>query len=132
KDTTSLAVKEIRQSYTAFRPGCLIITHNGIEVGTIEIKPLTTYKELVDVDICKVAEIYTADGTYNYFQHGQASLPSFESTVAHMKVFLESFLSFKELIKESLVSEEEEIPSLFDEYSHFVKPTIALKDDKDK
>ncbi|CEP16579.1 hypothetical protein [Parasitella parasitica] len=56
-DTTSLAVKEIRQGYTAFRPDCLIITHNGVEVGTIEIKPLDTCKELVDVDVCRVAEI---------------------------------------------------------------------------
>ncbi|CAO3656087.1 unnamed protein product [Mucor hiemalis] len=56
-DTTSLAVKEICQGYTAFRPGCLIITHNGVEVGTIEIKPLHSCKELVDVDVCRVAEI---------------------------------------------------------------------------
>ncbi|KAI8356767.1 hypothetical protein EDC96DRAFT_483976 [Choanephora cucurbitarum] len=56
-DTTSLAVKEIQQGYTAFRPDCLIITHNGVEVGAIEIKPITTCKELVDVDTCKVAEI---------------------------------------------------------------------------
>ncbi|EPB92768.1 hypothetical protein HMPREF1544_00497, partial [Mucor circinelloides 1006PhL] len=56
-DTTSLTVKEIRQGYTTFRPDCLIITHNGIEVGTIEIKPLDTRKELVDADKCSVAEI---------------------------------------------------------------------------
>ncbi|KAF1802056.1 hypothetical protein FB192DRAFT_1446851 [Mucor lusitanicus] len=57
-DTTSLAVKEIRKGYTAFRPDCLVITHKGVEVGTIEIKPLSnTCKELVDIDVCKVAEI---------------------------------------------------------------------------
>ncbi|KAL7309065.1 hypothetical protein PS15m_011190 [Mucor circinelloides] len=73
-----------------------------------------------------------ADGTYKYFQHGEVSLPSFESTTAEMKIFLEAFLSFKERIKESLASEdEEELPTLFDEYSHFIKPTIALKDDKE-
>ncbi|CEJ00001.1 hypothetical protein RMCBS344292_14071 [Rhizopus microsporus] len=169
-DTTSLAVKEVCQRYTAFRPDCLIITYNGVEVGTIEIKPLDTCKELVDIDACRVAEICkrqlhlrmkvakttkefatfgiiiagkriffnslrldTVDGTYKYFQHGEVSLPSFESTTTDMKVFLESMLSFKERIKESLASEEEEkLPPLFDEYSHFIKPTIALKDDKEK
>ncbi|GAA5813562.1 hypothetical protein MFLAVUS_007044 [Mucor flavus] len=170
-DTTSLAVKEIHRGYTAFRPDCLIITRNGVEVGAIEIKPLDTCKELVDVDVCRVAEICkrqlhlrmkvarstkelatfgiivtgkhvffnslrldTVDGTYKYFQHGQVSLPIFESTVTDMEVFLESFLSFKECIKESLASEEEEeeLPNLFDEYSHFIKPTIALKDNKEK
>ncbi|ORE05619.1 hypothetical protein BCV72DRAFT_229502 [Rhizopus microsporus var. microsporus] len=50
-----------------------------------------------------------------------------------MEIFLESLLSFKEHIKESLASEEEEeLPTLFDEYSHFIKPTIALKDNKEK
>ncbi|KAL4214374.1 hypothetical protein AB4K20DRAFT_1982517 [Rhizopus microsporus] len=75
----------------------------------------------------------TVDGTYKYFQHGEVSLPSFESTTTDMKAFLESMLSFKERIKESLASEEEEkLPPLFDEYSHFIKPTIALKDGKEK
>ncbi|RCH99572.1 hypothetical protein CU097_015242 [Rhizopus azygosporus] len=158
------------QRYTAFRPDRLIITYNGIEVGTIEIKPLDTCKELVDIDVCRVAEICkrmlhlrmkvakttkefatfgiiiagkriffnslrldTVDGTYKYFQHGEVSLPSFESTTTDMEVFLESMLSFKERIKESLASEEEEkLPPLIDEYSHFIKPTIALKDDKEK
>ncbi|CAO3702346.1 unnamed protein product [Rhizopus stolonifer] len=93
-DTTSLAVKEIHQGYAAFRLDCIIITCNGIEVGTIEIKPLNTCKELVDIDVCKIAEIC------------------------------------KRII-ESLPSDEEEgLPPLFDEYSDFIKSTIALKDEK--
>jgi hypothetical protein len=39
------------------RPDCIIITYNGVEVGTIEIKPLDKCNELVSVDKCKVAEI---------------------------------------------------------------------------
>lgn len=38
---------------------------------------------------------------------------------------------FQERIKESLASEgDENLPALLDKYSHFIKSTIALKDDK--
>ncbi|KAL0143330.1 hypothetical protein V8B55DRAFT_1042035 [Mucor lusitanicus] len=74
----------------------------------------------------------TVDGTCKYFQHGQVPLPSFESTVADMKVFSESFLSFKERIKESLPCEQEEPSNLLDEYAHLIKPTIAWKDVKEE
>ncbi|CAO3611251.1 unnamed protein product [Mucor hiemalis] len=56
-DTTSFAVKEIPRGYSSFRPDCIIITYKGEEVGTAEIKPLGTSKNLVDTDVCKIAEI---------------------------------------------------------------------------
>lgn len=57
RDTTSLAAKEIRPRYTAFRPDCIILAYSGIEVATIEVKPLNTNKKLVETDLCKVAEV---------------------------------------------------------------------------
>ncbi|KAG1057085.1 hypothetical protein G6F43_001058 [Rhizopus delemar] len=49
-DTTSLVVKESRQGYAAFRPDCIIITHKGVEVGTVEVKSLNACKTLINVD----------------------------------------------------------------------------------
>ena len=50
-------MKEIRRGFTAFRPDTLITTNKGVEVGTVEIKPLNTSKELIEIDTCKIAEI---------------------------------------------------------------------------
>ncbi|CAO3677137.1 unnamed protein product [Rhizopus stolonifer] len=56
-DITSFATREIPEGYCAPRPDCIIISHNGIEVGTIEIKPLYTCKGLVEVDFCRIGEL---------------------------------------------------------------------------
>ncbi|CAO3611263.1 unnamed protein product [Mucor hiemalis] len=130
-DTTSFAVKEIPLGYSSFRPDCIIITHNGEEVGTVEINPLDTSKNLVDTDVCKIAEICkhqlhlrmkvakstkefktfgllisgrqvnfsslkfdVATNEYVFVQHGEVSLPSFESTTNTMDKFLEATYAF--------------------------------------
>ncbi|CAO0796316.1 unnamed protein product [Mucor circinelloides] len=41
------------------------------------------------------------DGAHRYCQHSEAFLPSFESTTAEMKLFLEAFPSFKVIILDS-------------------------------
>ncbi|KAG1039035.1 hypothetical protein G6F43_012592 [Rhizopus delemar] len=56
-DITSFATRKIPEGYCAPRPDCIIISHNGIEVGTIEIKPLSTCKRLVKVDFCRIGEL---------------------------------------------------------------------------
>lgn len=57
RDITSFATREIPEGYCAPRPDCIIISHNGIEVGTIEIKPLNACKGLVEVDFCRIGEL---------------------------------------------------------------------------
>ncbi|KAI8881005.1 hypothetical protein K501DRAFT_275046 [Backusella circina FSU 941] len=60
-DTTSFAVKDFPMSYTAFRPDCIIITYNGLEVGTVEIKPFHTCKNLIDTDVFgKIRLVFTS------------------------------------------------------------------------
>lgn len=72
------------------------------------------------------------DGKYTYLQHGEVCLPTFRSTTGDMEAFLKSFLSFKEMMKDSLASEgEKRSTNLFDRYSHLIKPTIALKQEKE-
>ncbi|KAG1044536.1 hypothetical protein G6F43_011441 [Rhizopus delemar] len=57
KDITSFATKEIPQGYYVPRPDCIIISYDGVEIGTIEIKPINASNGLVNIDFCRIGEL---------------------------------------------------------------------------
>ncbi|CEP19935.1 hypothetical protein [Parasitella parasitica] len=142
-DITSFATKEIPQGYCAPHPDCIVISHSGIEVGTIEIKPLYTCKELVEVDLCRIGELCKRqlhlrmkvakttkeldnNGEYKLIQHGTLEISNFACDAQQMETFLEMIISFKIKIMESLAEPEEDKPCIYDQHSHMIKPTIAF------
>lgn len=57
RDITSFATKEIPQGYCVPRPDCIIISYDGVEIGTIEIKPINASNGLVNIDFCRIGEL---------------------------------------------------------------------------
>ncbi|EIE75915.1 hypothetical protein RO3G_00619 [Rhizopus delemar RA 99-880] len=123
KDITSFATREIPEGYCAPRPDCIIISHNGIEVGTIEIKPLSTWYKM-----SFATEELDENGEYKLIQHDTVMIPSFTCNAQQMETFLETIFSFKNQIMESLVDEsEKDKPCIYKQHSHIIKPTIAFE-----
>ncbi|KAI7861235.1 hypothetical protein BDF14DRAFT_1962487 [Spinellus fusiger] len=70
-------------------------------------------------------------GEYRLIQHESVTIPDFAITSQHMQVYLETIISFKNHIIESLPNDQDvNSPCIYEQYSHLIKPTISFKNVK--